>query len=181
MKKHYYNLTLCIIGISVLIVALILFTALIFILKEFTIVDIFKYTIAIIGLILCINSIFAYVAFGDDYLVYKKGVIAKQKFIDYIFFDKVIIDFEAVLGQDAYIYFKKNDKIVLSYEAKLEIVKDIVNNINKKKIEVIFNINSKWYNMPKKYHKLLFPYLSPKDKKSFLQKYGEEYSKNLND
>ena len=35
--------------------------------------------------------------------------------------------------------------------------------------------------MPKKYHKLLFPYLSPKDKKSFLQKYGEEYSKNLND
>ena len=181
MKKHYYNLVESIIGISILVIVIILFSILIFVFKEFTIMDIFKFSIALAFILYLCNNLPGYVAFSEDYLIHKKNALSKAKFIDYYNIDKVNLDFEAAMWGMNWIYFKNDDKIILAIPMTVKIVKDILKQINKRKIYVKFDINSKWFNLPKKYHSLLYTYLSPKDKKAFDEKYGEEYSKNLND
>ena len=73
MKKHYYNLVESIIGISILVIVIILFSILIFVFKEFTIMDIFKFSIALAFILYLCNNLPGYVAFSEDYLIHKKN------------------------------------------------------------------------------------------------------------
>ncbi len=129
-----------------------------------------------------------YVYFCETSYFYRHNFFCKEVEIDYKAIDKIVIDFGTGLytgtkplsNPGSVIYFLNNKNLVHHAYISVAFIKELTCHFSKKQIKILVNLNAKIWGFPKKYHKLLYPYLSEKDKKAFVEKYGTAYTDSLN-
>lgn len=147
--------------------------------------------VSIIGILLFIpcfvislQNLTEKIVFYEDYFVYKKNLFCKEVKISYNKIDKIIIDFATGYASSGWkpatnpgkrIYFEIQRKIAFHCELTYNFIEEILKRFKKSQIKVLTNIDENIFNFnfPKKYHKLVFSYLTTNSKKKFIKKYGE--------